>query len=337
MRRFSGLIRSILSRAGWICQSWRTGLLLLLPALGLAEFGLHQYFSRRAPTLQQWRELRPLVEESLEGEPFGTRIAQDSSQTKTLIVAAPAWSEPNARAALGTELMPLAHVARPDDSSFSFALEIGILGERAKLEGWQEVWHRQVGDFRLRGLTNPKAERVSLDFVDALSPKRVRVRTLRRGTSRACRYGTHKVKNGDLHGHPTFPRNRFACAGGDWHFVGVTVIEDQHYQPRRCLWAHPGNDEVLSIEYQAVSIGQRVRGYGGLPYFRERESHGAPVEMEVYVGGEKIGAYLHRDGEGWSPFDFDTRGRASEVLPVEFRVTSKRAAHREFCFQADVR
>lgn len=298
---------------------------LLVLGAALLELGLHLYFSRVAPRLDEWQALRPKVEE----------LAQEG----TLILVSPAWAEPNARFALGDGLMPLEHVARADASRFERALEISILGQSApELSHWQPTQEQRAGRFVLRTWTNPRAERVLYDFVEHLEPPDASAGVVRAGGLQPCPFTTARVTNGDLHGHPTFPRKRFVCpGGGEWSFVGTTVIEDQEYRPRRCIWAHPAKRGVLAVRFEAVPLGDEIRGYGGLPYFFERESKGSPVELTVHVAGEQVGSWRHHDGEGWKPFELSTARFKGQRLPVEFRVQAKRVSRREFCFQADVR
>ena len=119
--------------------------------------------------------------------------------------------------------------------------------------------------------------------------------------------------------------------------VGSTVIEDQYYKPRRCIWAHPAEGRTTVIRFDGVTLGRSLTGYGALPYFLERESKGTPVELEVLVEGKSVGEFRHKDGEGWRGFEFDTSSFAGQSHSVEFRVSSKKARAREFCFQAAVR
>ncbi|HWO07864.1 MAG TPA: hypothetical protein VNN80_00250, partial [Polyangiaceae bacterium] len=97
------------------------------------------------------------------------------------------------------------------------------------------------------------------------------------------------------------------------------------------------NRGTLEVHYEAVPIGQVIRGYGGLPYFFEREWHGSPVELEVLVGGESVGTYRHQDGEGWKGFELSTAAWAGQTQSVDFRVRARQARDRQFCFQASVR
>lgn len=324
---FPVVFRAFVDRArGRLRRRWRFLSALLVVFLAALELALHVRFARAAPRLDEWQAVRPAV--------------VDFITPGALVLVAPEWAEPNARFALGDDLMPLEHVARADESSFPNALEISILGQSVpELAGWTLDAQRQQGMFLLRRWTNPAVVPVRYDFLTHVQPPDASAAIERSGASEPCRFSTNnKVSNGDLQGHPTFPRHRYNCAGGgEWSFVGRTVIEDQAYRPRACMWAHPPNRGVLVLRFEAVPIGASIRGHGALPYFLERDSHGAPIELSVSVGGESIGSWQHKDGEGWKGFEFSTARFAGQQLPVEFRVSAKRAANRAFCFQADVR
>jgi hypothetical protein len=292
--------------------------------LGLGELAGQFYFSHAAPRLRDWMALRPTVQQLAAGE--------------ALIVVSPRWAEPNARLAFGDALMPLRHVARADDSGFEHALEVAILGQSApELRGWQLESEQEQGRFRLRRWRNPAPEPLLYDFLAHVEPSALSVALENGDQSSECAFGAARVSNGDLFGHPTFPSPRFSCSNNDWQFVGRTVIEDQNYEPRGCIWAHPPGHGVVRLRFAAVPIGAKLRGHAGLPYFFERDEHGADVELEVRVGGEAIGNYRHSDGEGWKPFEFSTQRFAGQTLPVEFRVRAAKAWQREFCFQAETR
>jgi hypothetical protein len=299
---------------------------LVVPIVGLVELGLQLYFSHRAPEPSAWHSLRPAM----------VTLASDHP----LVVVAPEWAEPNARLALGDELMPLAHVARPDESGFAEALEVSILGADAPvLAGWTLRSEERHGPFRLRRYANPRPEPVLLDFVSRVEAGAARVSTASTRGEKPCPFTSNaRVTNGDLHGHPTFPAHRFACPdAGEWFFVGATVVEDQGYRPRRCAWAHASQQGPLFVRFDDVPLGTRIRGHGGLPYWFERELDGTPIELVVSVDGAPLGTWQHRDGEGWKAFEFSTAERAGQRVTVEFQVSSRRAWRREFCFEASVR
>jgi hypothetical protein len=297
---------------------------LCVPVAGLAELGGHFYFSTRAPRVDDWVRSKPSLE--------AIRRPGD------LVVIAPDWAEPNARLAFGDALMPITDVARPDESSYTRAVEVDIIGATApELRGWKLVDERRQGKFRYRILENPSPAKVLYDFVARVAEATVGD-VGAAGAVSLCRWNPVAVRSaGGLHGDPAFPSERHECAGGAGRFVGVTVIEDERWRPRRCLWALPPNQATLTIRYSAVPVGAQIRGYAALPQWIEREKHGAPVELDVIVAGDVVGKYVHRDGDGWKPFSFSTGARAGSPADVEFRVTSSRPRDRQFCFQADTR
>jgi hypothetical protein len=300
-----------------------THLWLLVPLAGLIELGAHWFQASRPPDLEDWRGVRAAV--------------RDLRGAAGLVVVAPRWAEPAARAAFGDALMPFEHVARADESTFGTAVEVGILGHEAtELAGWREVRGSTHGRFRLRVLENPKPVSVRFDFVAAVAA--ADVYDLEGIQKESCSWTEEAAHTaGGLHGHPAYPSARHQCPGGDWHFVGVTAVEDENWRGRRCLWAHPRGKKTLVIAYSDVPLGGAIRGYGTLPWWLEREKRGGPVRLEVSVDGEIIGIYKHRDGDPWEPFEFRTGRKAGESGHVEFRISAERPKDRQFCFTADVR
>jgi hypothetical protein len=303
--------------------TWKLLPWLILPLMGLVELAGHFYVSRRAPDLDAWRALRPLVAEL--------------ARSEALIVVAPEWAEPNARHAFGDRLMPFAHVARADVTPFGRAVEVSILGARAsELAGWREISRTDQGAFRLRVLENPSPAKVVFDFVDAVADARVWDEGA--GGVQPCPFNPRARRAaGGLHGHPAYPAERHQCGGGDWHFVGVTAIEDEKWRGRRCIWAHPQGNGVLVAAFDDVPLGGVIRGYGGLPWWTERGGKGGPVHLEVQVDGQRIGRFEHEDGDGFAPFEFSTGRGPGQRGSVEFRISAPRPRHRQFCFTADTR
>jgi hypothetical protein len=174
------------------------------------------------------------------------------------------------------------------------------------------------------------------DFVDELAPPNARVRRI--GPAADCPYRTNlKSLAGGLGGHPTLPRDRFQCPGGDFFNVGKTIIADERFLPRRCIWAHPWSSGELVIEWATVPTGRRIVGHSGMYWMIEREEAGTPVDLEVLVNDVSIGVATHRDGDGWSRFSFDLSESAAPTSKVSFRVSSADYQHRHFCFQAEMK
>lgn len=295
----------------------------VVPAVGLAEILGHFYFSSRPPSLEDWRQLR-------------TSVA-DLRKNGELVVVAPRWAEPNARSAFGDALMPVEDVARADESARPRAVEVAILGASApELAGWKVETERREGKFRLRVLSNPAVQRVAFDFLEHIAE--ATVVTQRGGAETPCPWNPRARRDaGGLHGHEAYPPMRHECGQGEGHFVGVTVVEDQEWRGRRCLWAQPTPGATRLVRFHDVPLGGVIRGYGTLPWWIERELRGGPVTLTAWVSGEQVGQYVHQDGDGWKPFEFKLGARGGTRADVEFRITGSRGRDRHFCFQADTR
>jgi hypothetical protein len=179
---------------------------------------------------------------------------------------------------------------------------------------------------------------VLFDFVDELGAERAQVFDSAGDGLAPCAWtASARVSSGALPSPPTFPARRFQCAGGEHYFVGETVIDDEAYRARRCIWAHPTPNGELRIRFSAVPIGRVVRGYGMLPWLIMRDLTGAPVELRVRVDGDPIGTFVHHGGEGWKHFEFATGSRAGTTADVEFAISADDVHNRHFCFQADTR
>lgn len=291
--------------------------LLLVPAVAGVELGLHAWFAGRAPAFDRYAEVVPAIDALRQGG--------------DLVVMAPVWAEPALRRAAGDDRMPLAHVARPDTVGVSHAIEVSMLGEHAEeLEGWRESARREAAPFVVRRLENPWHRPTRYDFVSELFSAGTRVAT----EAGPCVVTMARPSAGGLGGHPTFRAKRHACPDGAFFNASVTVIADEAFRPRRCIWAHPPASGELSLRYRDVPLGDRIVGHGGLYWMIERERRGAPVEVVVAVEGAEIGRYLHADGDGWSTFDFSVGESAGSRGEVSFQVSSPDHRHRHFCFEA---
>jgi len=300
---------------------------LLLPIAGLAELALFVYDAQRAPRVEEWRALR-------------AELAKLKTPTDLLVVA-PEWAEPIARYAFGDELMPMADLARPDVSAYARAVEVDALGaSAAELNGWSVREERHVGRFKVLLRDNPQPAKVLFSFLDQARPPFLEVGY---GASsaeegQACVFTRRAPSSaGGLHGHLAYPRERYNCGGGEEFFVGVTILDDQSYRPRRCLWADPRPGEALHLLYRSVPLGRKIYGYAGLSYFIFRDGRHGPVSLSARVGGVEVGRYEHHDEWGWHGFEFNTERFAGQTTDIELTVASDDPNDRQFCFYADSR
>jgi len=313
--------------ADWPPRVRRLHLLwLLVPALGLLELGLHVAFSRRAPGIEAWRSLAGVaLALKRPGEP---------------VVVAPEWAEPLARLALGDRIFPLAELARADDRSVPRVLEIAELGARApRVSGWPVVSETRNGPFVLRVLQNPSPLHARYRFVDHVRPGELTVALVRGDVEKSCEFTDHaRAVAGGLHGQVAAPSERFQCPGGEALFVGVTVIDDQGYRPRRCIWADPPAQGALRLRFTAVPLGTRLRGFAGRSYFLYRDGGSAKVALTVSSGPTQLGVVRHADapgGEtGWLGFDLATGALAGQTADVDFEIRAD-GFQKNFCFAVE--
>jgi hypothetical protein len=293
---------------------------LLLPGLGVVELAAHVWFARRAPRESEWRELsRAVLVAKRPGEP---------------VVVAPAWAEPFAREAFGDQAFPLEELARSDDATLTRVLEVSALGAHYEpARGWRVVSSTEHGRFTLRVLENPAPLRVRYRFGEHVDPADLAV-TLVAGTQALpCAFTDHApVAAGGLHGEVAFPRERFVCGGALTAFVGLTVIDDQNYAPRRCIWAAPPPGWTLRLVFAGVPLGSALRGFAGLSYFLFRDSDAHPITLDVASEGVRLGGYEHHDAWGWHPFRIETASNAGQTGHVELDVHAGEGTQRDFCF-----
>jgi len=310
--------------ADWPARVRRLRLLwLLVPALGLLELGLHVVFARRAPGLEAWRAV--------------ARVAEGLKRPGEPVVVAPEWAEPLGRLALGDRFFPLAELARADDRSVVRVLEIAELGARAPaMRTWRVVSETKQGPFTLRVLENPSPLRARYRFVDHVRPSELSVSVVRAGVETGCPYTDQaRATAGGLHGQVAAPSERFQCPGGGDNYVGITVIDDQDYRPRRCIWAHPPSNGTLKLRFSAVPLGTRLHGFAGLSYFLFRDGVGRPIAFAASSGTVSFGSASHRDETGWSGFDLTTAPLAGRTADVDFEIRSEGNFRRDFCFAVE--
>lgn len=296
----------------------------LLPIAGAFELIGSLLAHRSAPAPDRYEELGAAME--------------SLHHRGDLVVVAPRWAEPHARHALGDAFFPLEAVARSDADRFARAIEISIRGQHApELSRFTEVERREVGPFSLRVLENPKPERVVFDFVDGLVPTWASAASTDPPAS--CTWSKRsRVMTGGLGGHPAFPAQRFECPEGVYLNVSATVIADEQFLPRRCIWAHPPARGARIVRFSGVPLGERIVGHMGMYWIIERTKKGAPIDLAVVVDGDRLASFRHVDGEGWKGFEVPLGSHAgAERATVEFEISTSDNTDRHLCFQADSR
>jgi hypothetical protein len=299
---------------------------LAVPLLGLVELGESVFFSRRYPDVDEWRALASEVR----------ALKQDGD----LVVIAPEWAEPLARNALTDALMPIADVARPDESGYRRAIEVAALANQSPLvAAWPVVSERQFGKFTLRTRSNPQFEPPRFVLTDHAVPRDLSVsQRAPDGDLTQCRYGTRPPSSSSgLLARPAFPRQRFSCGPSEGNFVGTTIIEDQHDRPRRCLWANPTPGDTLVLNFENVPIADELYGYFGFPFFRYRDQGWAKVAVSFAVAGIPVGTHTHLPESGWQPFQLPTTQFRGSTSNVQIEIFGADSRELELCFYAATR
>ena len=87
-----------------------------------------------------------------------------------------------------------------------------------------------------------------------------------------------------------------------------------------------------------MAFGHALHGHHALSVEAERDGTGAPVTIAFRSGDDDLGQLVHRDGEGWKPFELDTSELRREDR-ASWWSTSPRPAgdRRQYCFEADTR
>jgi len=293
-------------------------LLGLVPLLGLAELGMHQFFATRAPKLEDYAALAPEL--------------LKLKQTGVPVVVAPAWAEPLVRQA-APPAFPAAELTRPDNSAFAGILEISLLGEHApELQGFKVDRSQRVGKFQLSWWRNPHPQPVLFDFVSAVDLGEVEVFTELDGQRRPCPRGVRaRTATGGLHGHVAYPRQRFECSGN--RLVAVTLVDDQGYRPRRCVLTQLPESGSVVLRFTAVPPSKQLVGFTGFSYFLERDVENAQVELSVSDGGQPLGQERANGAKGWARFELKRSAPGS----VEVTVRRLASESRDFCFALEAR
>lgn len=306
-------------------KSLNLALLLALPIVSLLELGAHLHFRRSGPSVEDWQQLKSVIV-ALYGP-------------NTLVTSAPRWTDPLLRQALGDELLPLDLLARADDDTLERAIEISVGDARdSEFADWIERSQRRHGPFSIRVLDNPRFEPVRLRLLDRVEPSSLAVWQADRNTERVCPFtSSARVTTGGLGGDPTLPARRFACPSGEPYLVGVTTIDDEHFAPRRCIWAHPSPNGATILRFSEVWLGRKLVGHAGLPWLISRDGIGTPVKLEARFEGTPIGQVTVEDTSGWIRFEWSTQEQRDRRGELELAVSSEQARNRRFCFTLEAR
>ncbi len=294
-------------------------LLLLVPIVGVVELALHLKQVRNVAPDADWDEAKKKVEEI--------------ERPDDLVVFAPSWVGPVAQQHFGDRLASLTRIARSDESRFPRAIEVSIRGQRIEaLSSWRLTDERHAGGVDIRVLENPAPIPVLVDLVTRLETGE-NVDVFRDGEP--CIRSKTSAQTGQLGFGTAVPADRYQCSHSG--FVGRSVLADLQYVPHRCIYAQPpGNGAQLHITFKGVTLGKSLVGHHAISVEQERGKSGSPVTLIAHVGDAVAGRAVHRDGDGWTGFEFDTRSFEGQTKDVTVDVACN-AGGRPYCFELTAR
>jgi len=300
-------------------------LVFVVIALAVGESAAHFVVKNRAPSLQDWQRLKSKV--------------ASLYRPGDLVAVAPAWGDPLARQALGDTTMPLAMVARSEIGDFPRAIQIDFLGQKRKdLVTWPEIHQESFGPFTLLVQNNPHFEPARYQFIDHIEDKSMTVSVLRSGNEQACAFSeSAPMSAGGLGGDPTSPRLQFSCPGGAFHWVGVTIIDDDEYQPRRCIWAPPNPAGPIILKFHQVHLGRKMVGHAGAPWLMVRDGVGPAVSITGATSQGQLGSTRVKDTDGWVRFEWNTQPFENSVADVQLTIVGTPSHDQRFCFTLESR
>jgi hypothetical protein len=297
--------------------------LVAVPLVGVVELALHvkQTSSDVVPDAD-WLAARDAV--------------KAEAKPDDLVLFAPFWADPLGRRFFGDELAGLKREARPDESRFTRAIEVGIRGaHRPELEGWKKVAERSVGKVTIATYENPAPARVKTDLTDLISPDRMTVSKVDGAAESLCTWQRGPGQPGGLGvpQGPAVPGDKFVCSGGS--YVGLAVLHALDHHPHLCIFASPPGSGVLRLKFANVNFGASLHGHSGVQWVNERTPSAERINLAFSAFERPIGQNVHRVGAGWTGFEFPTPEIANKKGDLVADISGN--GPRAYCFEADTR
>jgi hypothetical protein len=301
-----------------LVSRWKRWAFAVVPAVGLLELAAHAVQVRSVAPDADWQAARGYV------------AAQ--AKAEDLVAFAPRWVDPIGREHLGASLATVEREARADETRFPRALEVSIRGAHLPaFDGWRRAGEQRFGSVTVTTWENPAPAHVLDDLVSMVDPQHLHVA---RGDS-DCSFVHGTGQSGSLGYGPALPGDHFACPAGG--AVGASVVADLDYVPHRCILAPPPGNAPLRLRFAGVHFGHTLHGHHAIYVEAERDRKGAPVTLTFRTGDTTLGSVVHRDGDGWKPFELDTSALAGQTAELVTEIASPGGERRLYCFEADTR
>jgi len=213
-----------------------------------------------------------------------------------LIVFAPYWADQVGRAHLG-DLVTVEMAGHSDADDYARVWEVSIRGAHHPEAAGKLVKESRHGKVRVALYQKP-ADEVFYDF-----------------TSQQPRV-TSVDRDGEKPGAHVEPR---------------TLEID--YRPRRGLLI-PVDSRTTALSYDDVLLGSRLVGYAGLHDYYARKNADGPVDVRLFIDGQKQLEVRARNEDGWKRFELPT---APGKHAVRFEISSPQPAWRNLGLHVEAR
>jgi hypothetical protein len=293
---------------GWFDRMARRaglGFALLVPASAAAALALHAFRAWEVPTREEWER--------------AARVVRDAFRPGDLVAFAPGWAQEGRGLFEGLDVLPQERWTQADVARARRLFVVASFGAEPP------EWLGRVADFE---------ETIELGRMRVF---RVRIRGAGARLDLVAHTGLATVTLAFPGRTISCPRagERHDCTEGrtPWRWVAEHRLRVGG-SLRRCVWAHPTTGAALRIEYPPVPLGRALSVSHGLS--DEVAGRGAPVTLEVWVGGERAARITHAPDPGWRETRIDTARFQGRVEPVAFVVGTEHDGARHFCFAAEV-
>jgi hypothetical protein len=297
--------------------------LAAVPLIGVVELALHvKQTSADVVPDADWLAARDAV--------------KAEAKPDDLVIFAPFWADPLGRQFFGDELAGLGREARPDESRFARAIEVGIRGaHRPELEGWKKLSERAVGKVTIGVYENPAPARVKTDLAEMISPDRLTVSKVDGAAETLCTWQRGAGQPGGLGvpQGPAVPGDKFVCSGGS--YVGLAVLHALDHHPHLCIFASPPGSGALRLKFANVNFGASLHGHSGVQWVNERTPSAERIQVAFSAFDRPIGQNVHRVGVGWTGFEFPTPEIANKKGDLVADISGN--GPHAYCFEADTR
>jgi len=303
--------------------AWAPFALAAVPLVGIVELVLH--------VKQTTSDVVPASDWTAARDALTTEARPDD-----LVIFAPFWVDPIGREQLGDELAGLRREARPDESRFARAFEVGIRGaHREELAGWKKTAERQIGKITIGTYENPAPAKLRTDLLELVGTDRVTVSRVDGASETACpfQHGIGQPGGLGVPQGPAVPGDRYVCSSGA--YVGAAVLHALDHHPHLCLFVSPSGAGTLRIRFAKIVFGSALHGHSGVQWVNERTPSAERITVAFSAFDRPIGQNVHRVGAGWTGFEFPTPELAGQKGDLVAEVGA--ATPRSYCFEADTR